>query len=180
MNQIDSFILKEEAKTAKSMKGAKVVITLNVLLFILSMFIIAIGGSAIGGVIFSLTFIVIYSSISDQSKKKFDLIQTYKLYGVRLSGRSIVNIHELATLVMKPDDEVKKNIEEMIRLGYISRVVSDDQYERIAYIGYTGVQLQARPQKPLVAVTCSACGGITQIPAGTRGICDYCDSEIRS
>lgn len=178
MDYNNELLTKEEANAAKSMKGAKTVVTLWGIVFFASLIFVLAGGVGIPTGIIALVFIGIFQNTYNQSKKKYDLIQSYKLYYEKLVGKSRVSVDELAALVWQETGVVQKNLEEMIRLGYISKVLSSGSHGRIAYIHDTAIQIVADADKTLVAVTCSACGGITQIPADSTGTCDYCGSKI--
>ena len=182
MAQIDDLLLKEEANIARTMKAwnflfwfsVGVIILLVLLAFIfIDFFLVAFFVSVLIELIFSR---IMYN----KAKKKSDCILMYKRFNDILRVRHSIHIHELAYLVRQSVSAIHHNLGEMIRLGYICSVRSNCHYERFEYVYNADSGMLFRPQKPLVSVTCSACGGVTQLPAGTRGICDYCDSQIQS
>ena len=111
-----------------------------------------------------------------------NLIKNYETYSLRLSGRLFVTLDELAVIVEQDPVLVQKNIEEMIKKGYINKIEAPDG-KRIVYIQNTGIELiEDAPNnvQNCVAVKCEACGGVSEIPAGESGICEYCGSNIHS
>jgi len=171
-------LTKDEKDSANSMKGAKVLVTILGILFFISLLIAIGGGNGIPSAVITLILMTIFQNTYNQSKKKYDLIQSYKLYYEKLNGKNRVFVDELATLVFQEIGVVQKNLEGMIKLGYISKVLSSGNHGRIVYIHETAIQTVADTEKTFVAVTCPACSGITQIPVGTVGVCDFCGSKI--
>ncbi|WP_051538084.1 5-bromo-4-chloroindolyl phosphate hydrolysis family protein [Butyrivibrio proteoclasticus] len=106
--------------------------------FILSLTSASIVGSAIFGILLAMCGFVFF-----KGDKKLKLSSKYYQYGNRLWGKEYFKVSDLAKVVMKSDDEVRKDLKNMIKMGYLPRakfdstettlMITDDAYQ--LYLG---------------------------------------------
>ena len=179
MEYLNEKLVKEEKKARSSMKAGKLAANLWMIVFFASLILLFAGKKTIVLCIISFLMIGFGQMGYDKAKKTFDLLQNYKLYSEKLQGKGKVSIDEMSALVWQETNAVLKNLDEMIRMGYITRVQSNGFYGRIAYIHDTAIELNDG-SKNMMAVTCSACGGVTHVPKDCACVCESCGSKIEA
>lgn len=123
----------------------------------------------IGGI-----FTVLSGLLFWRGLRRRKLARAYRGYRRHFAGMSYGTFRELAQIMGCKEDEVPGLIEQMLRRGMIYGVGVDEAGRQVVLLS------GASAPEELRYVTCTRCGGTSQIPVGGFGICDYCGSPLET
>lgn len=115
------------------------------------------------------------------SRKRKKLIEEFKEYVLHISSDPSGSISSLAASMGKTKNEVKRNLEMMIKRNYFVNAHINHEKDRLV-IGSSAaaVQQQQILQGELVPVKCKCCGGANQVIPGKIMTCEYCGAPIKA
>ena len=116
-------------------------------------------------------------------------LKKFKKYVAVISKDPSGYIPNIAATLGTSENDVKSNLEIMIKKGYFYSAFIDENSNCIVFANIqttqtapTSTNVSAKvPKVPgveMVTVKCSGCGGINTIVKGQTGECDYCGSAI--
>lgn len=105
--------------------------------------------------------------------RKLKLVRNAKRYSSAMAVAQVKTIEALAQNVAQDGRIVKKNLDKMIEMGLIEKITINELENTIIYprVAFQG--------PAMTAARCASCGGVTQVPAGSAGICAYCGSKVK-
>lgn len=106
--------------------------------------------------------------------KQTQMISACQRYAAILAGNPVISIEQLAAFLGQPSGKVRMKLQKMINRGYLLNIYIDHAKGTI-------VALTAEERlsyQPTVMVSCQACGGVTEVAVGEKGVCEYCGSPI--
>lgn len=130
------------------------------------------------------------------SAKKVALINKFKKYVAAVSNDPNGYIPDIAASLGASENEVKKNLELMIKKNFFANAFVDQNSNCIVIANRQSFaankasqpQTQSAAYAPprvalqtaeMVTIKCKGCGGINTIPKGVVVECDYCGSSIK-
>lgn len=180
MDYLEERLQEDEKEARKYLNSGRIARVIYAIILCVSLILIFAAGTGIPIGIFAFFMLGASQGNYEKGKKLLALIQCYRLYAEKLRGKQTAKVEDLSELFCKPAKTVLANLNDMMQRGYIYKVEEGADYYRYAYIRDTAIQLPDDEERVMVAVTCEACGGVTQIPKGRTGLCAYCDSKIKA
>ncbi|WP_100065486.1 PCI domain-containing protein [Miniphocaeibacter massiliensis] len=107
-----------------------------------------------------------------KTKNYSAIIENYKSYGE-------VNTNELAELTKSSEENVVKNIQEMIKRQYIYGAYIDFNNKKIVFSN-KDLEKTKNINNEFEVVTCPNCGGNNNVLKGSTVECEYCGSVIKN
>lgn len=148
----------------------------------------------VGQLIIYLSMFVLGITILAAARKSLILLREFKRYVAALGNVENGSIPRLAQYLGAPEEQVRKNLNEMIKRRYFVNAYIDNTTNCLvianrnhtaangAQVPHPAADTYTAPvttQAPaMVTVKCKGCGGINTIQRGTVGVCDYCGSSI--
>lgn len=121
------------------------------------------------------------------SRRRKKLIQEFKKYVIYISENPFGSISDLAMSMGKSEDEIRKNLDIMIKKKYFTNAYVDLKENRVVISNakpvnnvpenYTAPTINPDDIE-YVSITCPSCGGVNKVEKGTVYECDFCGSHI--
>ena len=104
--------------------------------------------------------------------KRSKVMADARRLAMAMQGRKSCPIPVMARALAWSENDVRRRAVDCINGGYFNGV-GYDAGQDILYIAEAST-------KELVAVNCDSCRGVTRIPAGSAGVCEYCGGRIQA
>ena len=153
----------------------------GILLFIFSMGVIAGITERIWGMFWSfLVFCVLGGLLLSCGVRRLNLHGKFQIYSFALSKIPDGSTLSLAQVLHRPEAEIFTDLDKLLYHKFFKNAVLDRVNRQLVLTGLQCPQRQENAQIPVetVTVTCSACGGVTEIPVQGKGKCQYCGSQL--
>ena len=150
--------------------------------------------SFMGVVITYLVFLAIGIIMIRRGKKRKKLINDFKNYVQILAEDPYNSLDTIAEQSNSTIDEVKKNVQQMIKKNYFANAVIDEASNTLILNGtrdaHQILKEKARapkifyiatpaPPVEMLTVKCPGCGGINAVPRGKVIECEYCGNMLK-
>ena len=138
-----------------------------------------------------ITFIIIFLGggylLIRNGRRRKKLIQEFKKYVIYISENPFGSISDLVMSMGKSEDEIRKNLDIMIKKKYFTNAYVDLKENRVVISNakpvnnvpgnYTAPTINPDDIE-YVSITCPSCGGVNKVEKGTVYECDFCGSHI--
>lgn len=121
------------------------------------------------------------------SRRRKKLIQEFKKYVIYISENPFGSISDLSMSIGKSEDEIRKNLDIMIKKKYFTNAYVDLKENRVVISNakpvnnvpenYTAPTINPDDIE-YVSIACPSCGGVNKVEKGTVHECDFCGSHI--
>lgn len=112
---------------------------------------------------------MVYSGV----KQKRLITACYRFAAV-MGGNSVMTLEKLGDALGIPSGQVRVKLDKMINLGYYENIYINHSHGTVVVLK----QEQSYFGMDTVMVSCEACGGVTKVAVGQKGVCDYCGCPI--
>ncbi len=148
--------------------------TIGIILTIIGIFmgLIALGSLMNGDILIGVVFIVITMFFAGYSITKLGASKNAQKY-IQLLENDEVEIKELAVKLMKTEDDVLDEIEELISSGVLLNIYIDKVQKEVKEISYS--KDKNKKIKKTELANCSGCGAEINLKIGE---CEFCGKKI--
>ncbi|WP_343208602.1 hypothetical protein [Anaerolentibacter hominis] len=108
------------------------------------------------------------------------MLHSFRRYTPWLERDTSGLIVNLVQMTGESKENVVKNLDKLIRKGYIKGIYLNVEKDRIIFPDYHAPVYSSAPQRPpeVMTVICPHCGATNRVVKGTSGVCEYCGSII--
>lgn len=112
------------------------------------------------------------------------LLKRFKQYAAALSNDSLRSLDNLALVLNLPADQVRRDVEQMVRLGFFASAYINRDTNCLVLVPSaqgaqpTGPSPVSGAAPAVTAVVCRGCGAVNHVIPGRSAECEFCGSKL--
>lgn len=116
-----------------------------------------------------------------KGKRTGKLVKAFKSYVLRLSEKDKYTMHELAASTGESVDQVRNNIQQMIKKKFFINASLNNDMDTIVFPERKQKlsNSQVDDNVEYISVECTGCGAVNKIIKGTVGECEFCGTPLK-